>query len=221
MINEKKLKILMVEQSAEDAERVRQLLTQGGLQPDCLRVATVAALRDALLSHDWDVILSDYDLPQLGAQDVLQALANRGLDIPLIIVSSHVGEEAAEHIMALGAYDFVMKSNLARLVPAIRRSLHEVENYQRFITAQAALQKSEALFQAITSNLPGVVFQFLSTVDHQACFPYVSDASETLLGLPPQKLMDNPGLFPELILPDDRESYHQLMSVSAKQLAAW
>jgi PAS domain S-box-containing protein len=221
MINEKKLKILMVEQSAQDAERVRQLLTQGGLQPDCLRVATVAALRDALLSHDWDVILSDYDLPQLGAQDVLQALANRGLDIPLIIVSSHVGEEAAEHIMALGAYDFVMKSNLARLVPAIRRSLHEVENYQRFITAQAALQKSEALFQAITSNLPGVVFQFLSTVDHQACFPYVSDASETLLGLPPQKLMDNPGLFPELILPDDRESYHQLMSVSAKQLAAW
>ena len=221
MDDEKKLKILMVEQSAQDAERVRQLLVQGGLQPDCLRVATVAALRDALLSHDWDVILSDYDLPQLGAQDVLQALANRGLDIPLIIVSSHVGEEAAEHIMALGAYDFVMKSNLARLVPAIRRSLHEVENYQRFITAQAALQKSEALFQAITSNLPGVVFQFLSTVDHQACFPYVSDASETLLGLPPQKLMDNPGLFPELILPDDRESYHHLMSASAEQLAAW
>ncbi|MEK7771388.1 MAG: response regulator, partial [Pseudomonadota bacterium] len=91
MINEKKLKILMVEQSAEDAERVRRLLVQGGLQPDCLRVATIAALRDALLSHDWDVILSDYDLPQLGAQDVLQALANRGLDIPLIIVSSHVG----------------------------------------------------------------------------------------------------------------------------------
>ena len=221
MVNEEKLKILMVEHSAEDAERIRQILAQGGFQSDCLRVATAVALHDALLIRDWDVILSDYDLPQLSAQDVLQALMNRDLDIPLIIVSSHVGEEAAEHIMALGAYDFVMKSNLARLVPAIRRSLHEVENYQRFITAQTALQKSEALFQAITCNLPGVVFQFLSTDNNQISFPYVSDASETLLGLSPQKLMDNPRLFPELVLPDDRESYHQLMITSAEQLSTW
>jgi PAS domain S-box-containing protein len=221
MANEEKLKILMVEHSAEDAERIQYNLAQGGFQPDCLRVTTAAALRDSLLDRDWDVILSDYDLPQLNAQDVLQTLINQGLGIPLIIVSSHAGEEAAEHIMALGAYDFVMKTNLARLVPAIRRSLHEVENYQRFITAQTALQKSEALFQAITSNLPGVVFQFLLAADHQISFPYVSDASETLLGLSPKKLMDKPGLFPELILTDDRESCHQLMITSAEQLSTW
>ena len=211
MGNEEKLKILMVEYSEEDADQVLHILAQGGFQSDCLRVTTVVDLNDALLTRDWDVVLSDYDLPQFNAQDVLQAIRSQGLDIPLIIVSSHVGEEAAEHIMALGAYDFVLKKNLARLVPAIRRSLHEVENYQRFITAQSALQKSETLFQAITSNLPGVVFQFLLTANNQTTFSYVSDASETLLGLLPKKLMDNPKLFPELILPDDRESYHQLL----------
>lgn len=221
MGNEEKLKILMVEYSEEDADRVLHILVQGGFQSDCSRVTTIVDLHDALLTRNWDVVLSDYDLPQFNAQDVLQAIKDQGLDIPLIIVSSHVGEEAAEHIMALGAYDFVLKKNLARLVPAIRRSLHEVENYQRFIIAQSALQKSETLFQAITSNLPGVVFQFLLTANNQTNFSYVSDASETLLGLLPQKLMDNPKLFPELILPDDRESYHQLLITSAEQLSTW
>lgn len=221
MSNEEKLKILIVEYSEEDVDHVLNILAQGGFRTDCIRVSTVADLHDALLTRDWDVVLSDYDLPELNAQDVLQAIKDQALDMPLIIVSSHVGEEAAEHIMALGAYDFMMKKNLARLVPAIRRSLHEVENYQRFITTQTALQKSETLFQAITSNLPGVVFQFLMSAYNQTSFPYVSDASETLLGILPQKLMENPGLFPELILPDDREAYHQLLIASAKQLSTW
>lgn len=211
----------MVEHSEADADLVLRILAQGGFKTDCLCVSTTADLYDALKIRDWDVILSDYDLPRLSAQEVLHIMRSEELDIPLIIISSQIGEEAAEHIMALGAYDFMMKSNLARLVPAIRRSLHEVKNFQRFITAQTALQKSEALFQAITSNLPGVVFQFLLSGNNQTSFPYVSDASETLLGLPPQMLMEKPELFPALILPEDKKSYHQLMMTSAEQLSTW
>ncbi|QOJ21397.1 MAG: response regulator [Gammaproteobacteria bacterium] len=221
MNTEDKLKILMVEHSEEDADLVLRILAQGGFKTDCLCVSTTADLYDALKIRDWDVILSDYDLPRLSAQEVLHIMRSEELDIPLIIISSQIGEEAAEHIMALGAYDFMMKSNLARLVPAIRRSLHEVKNFQCFITAQTALQKSEALFQAITSNLPGVVFQFLLSGNNQTSFPYVSDASETLLGLPPQMLMEKPELFPALILPEDKKSYHQLMMTSAEQLSTW
>lgn len=221
MINEEKLNILMIEDSQRDIDRVLQILSQGGFRTDCNCANTAAALDDALMSRNWNIVLSDYDLPRLSAQKVLQIIKKRNLDIPLIIISSDVGEEAAEHIMALGAYDFMMKSNLARLAPAIRRSLNEVENYQRFITTQTALQKSEALFQVITSNLPGVVFQFLLSGNNQASFPYVSDASETLLGLSPQMLMERPELFPELILPEDKKSYHQLMMMSAEQLSTW
>ena len=221
MFNEEKLKILMVEHSEADAEKILQLLVQSGFQLDYIRVSTIVELHDALLVRNWDVILSDYHLPQLHVEEVLCIIKEQNLDIPLIVVSGRVDEEAAAHIMALGAYDFMMKKNLARLVPVIRRSLHEVDNYQRLIVIQNALQKSETLFQAITSNLPGVVFQFLLTTKNETSFLYASDASETLLGLSPQELIDNPELFPDLILPDDRQSYHQLLITSAEQLSTW
>ncbi len=221
MFNEEKLKILMVEHSEADAEKILQLVVQSGFQLHYIRVSTVDDLHDALLVKNWDVILSDYDLPQLHVEEVLRSIKERNLDIPLIVVSGRVGEEAAAHVMALGAYDFMMKKNLARLMPVIRRSLHEVENYQRLIAIQNALQKSETLFQAITSNLPGVVFQFLLTAKNETSFLYASDASETLLGLTPQELVDNPELFPDLILPDDRQPYHQLLITSAEQLSTW
>lgn len=221
MTNEEKLNLLMVEDSHEIIGRVLQILLQGGFDVDCLCVSTAAALDEALKSREWQIVLSDYHSLELDAEEVIQIIRGRNLNIPLIIISGEVDEEAAEHIMALGAYDFMMKSNLARLVPAIRRSLHEVKNFQRFINTQTALQKSEALFQAIASNLPGVVFQFLLSGNNQASFPYVSDASETLLGLSPQMLMEKPELFPALILPEDKKSYHQLMMTSAEQLSTW
>ncbi len=221
MVSGDKLKVLMIENSAQDVEQIVLLLTRSGFQTEYLQISSIGALQDALSNHHWDLVLSDYDLPQLTVCDVLRILSEKELDIPLIILSSHVGEAVAEHIMALGAYDFMMKRHSARLVPVIRRILNEAENYQRFIIAQSALQKSEALFQAITTNLPSVVFQFLLTSNGETSFLYASDASETLLGLRPEKLIDNSGLFPELILPNDRESYRQSFVVSAEQLSTW
>ncbi|TXI16561.1 MAG: response regulator [Nitrosomonas sp.] len=221
MFNEEKLKILMVEHSEMDTEYILQLLVQGGFKLEYLRVSTINDLYDAFLTRSWDVILSDYDLPQLHVENVLHAIKEQDLDVPLIVVSSRVGEEAAAHIMALGAYDFMMKENLSRLVPVIRRGLQEVKNYQHLIAIQSALQKSETLFQAITSNLPGVVFQFVLTAKNETHFLYASDASETLLGLTPHELKDNPELFPALILTDDKKSYHQLLIASAEQLSTW
>ncbi|GKS68302.1 PAS domain S-box-containing protein [Nitrosomonas sp. PY1] len=221
MANKDKLKVLMVENSEHDVEQVMLLLARGGFQTEHLQITSIEALQNALSNHCWDLILSDYDLPQLTVHDVLRIVREKNLNIPLIILSSHTDETAAEHIMALGAYDFMMKHHSTRLVPVIRRMLNEAENHQRFIVAQSALQKSEVLFQAITANLPSVVFQFLLTSNGETSFLYASDASETLLGLRPEKLIDYPGLFPELILPDDRESYCQSFVVSAEQLSTW
>lgn len=221
MDSEKKLSVLMVENSAEDAEQTCNALRESGLRLDYQHVSSLEILRDELLNEYWDIVLSDYSLPGFDVQDVLRTLSDRGLTTPVIVVSTTMDENSAASIMALGACDFVMKANMSRLVPAIRRSLHDAENCQRIAEAQSALQKSEALFQAITSNLPGVVFQFLLEPTHQMSFPYVSDASETLLGISPQTLIDKPELFPALILPDDKESYDQLMMTSAEQLSTW
>lgn len=219
--NEEKLGVLIVEHSELNVNEILQALKRGGFQIDFVSVSTIDALKNELQCKVWDVILSNYDLLQFEAEDVLKIVANLVPSVPLIVISSDVDEEAAEHTMALGAYDFMMITNLARLVPAVRRSLRETANSQQCLVMEAALQKSEDLFQGITSNLPGVVFQFLLTDQGQISYPFVSDATETLLGLSPRRLMDKPQLFPELILPEDKDSYYQLMMTSAEQLATW
>ncbi len=215
------LNILVVVDSSEDVEKILRVLDEGGICCDCLCISTVNELHAALVDQSWDVILSSYSLKQIDAKEVLSVLATYHLNTPFIILSSHAGEEVAGTLMDLGAHDFVMKANMARLVPAIRRSIKEVKNFLRFNETQAALQKSETRFRAITANLPSVVFQFLLDEEGELSFPYVSGGSVTLLGLTPQVLMDSPTLFLELILPEDKSIFDQLMMTSVVQLTMW
>ncbi len=217
----KNLNILMIENSADDVKQVRYLLQAGGFSFDDLRVTTVNELQQVVGDTHWDLILSDYSHPDFVATKALSILAAHDQAVPFFVLSNHGGEEAACALMELGAHDYVMKANMARLVPAIRRSLREVVNFQRVGDTRAALQKSEARFRAITSNLPGVVFQCLLSVNNEISFPYVSDGSVALLGLSPQTLMENPALFPGLILPKDKWTYDELMTASAKYLSTW
>lgn len=219
MIKRRILKILAIESSAAAADLIRDMLAQSGLQLDFLWVNTAHQLRKALRTSVWDIVLSNTNLPLLSADDVLQLLMDYGHDVPLIIVSEREDEEMAVSLMEKGVSDYVAKKNLKRLAPIVRRSLRAAENSRRINITQVALQKSEARFRAITNNLPGVVFQFLMTPDQNESFPYVSNASETLLGLSPHTLMSNATLFSRLILPDDKENYERLLKESAKKLS--
>lgn len=221
----KTLSVLLVEDSADDAELVMRALRddtgEGGFSIDCLRVETAEAMQSALAGGGWDVILSDYNLPGFGAEEALSVLQASGHDIPFIIVSACIGEETAVSLMKAGAHDFVMKGSLARLVPAVQRGLLEAETRRQFQHAQAELEQSEARFRVIASNLPGVVYQLLQQADGSVLFPYVSDGSLALFGLSPQALQDDPALFPNLILPEDQTSYAQSMAASAAKLSTW
>ena len=115
--NRDTLRVLMVEDSADDAELILHALDEGGFDIHCARVETAETLRKALAAAEWDVILSDYDLPRFSADEALSVARERRLDIPFIIVSGCIGEEAAVALMKAGAHDFVIKGS-ARLVPA-------------------------------------------------------------------------------------------------------
>src|SRR5204862_2290819 len=86
---------------------------------------TYTEMHVALVRKSWDIIISDYHLPQFNAPAALSVLRNSGLDIPFIVVSGAVGEDLAVAMMKAGAQDYLMKSNLARLVPAVQRELKE------------------------------------------------------------------------------------------------
>ncbi len=121
------LRLLLVEPSENDAATLAEDLNQGGFDPAIERVETLEALKAALAQEVWDLVLCDWSTPLLQAPDVLALIQERGLDLPVIVVSAKSGEEMAVAAMKAGARDYLMKDNLARLLPAVQHELREAE----------------------------------------------------------------------------------------------
>jgi DNA-binding NtrC family response regulator len=121
----KPLRILAVEDSQDDLVLILRELRRGGYEPVHQRVDTEAALTAALAGRTWDIIISDFSMPQFDALDALRVVQRSGHDLPFIIVSGAIGEDVAVNAMKAGAHDYILKSNLSRLLPAVGRELRE------------------------------------------------------------------------------------------------
>ena len=148
------LRVLLVEDSESDAGLIIRRLQGAGYDLAYERVETPGAMRTALAQPDWDIVLADYKMPQFSASAALEILKASGRDLPFIIVSGTIGEEKAVAMMKAGAHDYVMKHNLARLVPAVARELGEAEGRRERRLAEAALLKSEAALSSILRAAP-------------------------------------------------------------------
>jgi signal transduction histidine kinase len=141
-----KLSVLIVEDSESDADLlVRQLECIGGYEVYHERVETAEGMRKALRHGSWDVVLSDYRMPQFSAPLALDVLKESELDLPFIVVSGTIGEELAVAAMKAGSHDYVMKDNLARLAPAIERELREAQMRAAHREAEKRLRLTERL----------------------------------------------------------------------------
>ncbi|MBM3777027.1 MAG: response regulator [Acidimicrobiia bacterium] len=136
------LKALIVEDSPDDAELLLRHLRRQGLEIAFLRVQTAPAMRQALSDEDWDVVLSDYSMPEFSAEEALGILKESGLDIPFIIVSGTIGEETAVRSLKAGAHDFLVKSQLSRLVPALQREVREAARRRRLRATELRLSET-------------------------------------------------------------------------------
>ena len=115
------LSVLIIEDSSFDAMVMVNVLEQGGYSVEHEQVETSKELTHALEHGSWDVILSDYNLPEFSAAEALEMIKQSGLDIPFIIISGGIGEDVAVAAMKSGAHDYLMKGQLARLVVAVER----------------------------------------------------------------------------------------------------
>jgi len=147
------LRVLLIEDSEDDAALVVRELSRGGYDPTWERVDTAAALAAALRRQPWDLITCDWMMPQLTAPAALQLIQESGYDVPIIIVSGEVGEEVAVTAMKTGAHDFVSKHRMTRLVPAIERELREADGRRARKRAEHALRESEASVRSVLSAL--------------------------------------------------------------------
>lgn len=139
-MNATSIRVLLVEDSEDDALLLERQLRKGGFLPDVLRVTSADEIRNSLLRQQWDLVISDHNLPGLSSETVLELVRESGLDLPFIIVSGSIGEDIAVAAMKTGAHDYIMKDNLARLVPAIEREIREVKNRQEHKRAQQIIQ---------------------------------------------------------------------------------
>jgi PAS domain S-box-containing protein len=146
------LRVLIVEDSGVDARVLVNLLRGGGWQVEHRRVETGPALAEALATGNWDVILSDHNLPELSAPRALAILQESGKDIPFLIVSGGIEEGVAIEAMKAGAHDFLIKGALARLVPVVQRELREVGVRTARRNAELSLRESELRYRSVWEN---------------------------------------------------------------------
>src|SRR5438552_7777243 len=195
----KTLRILNVEDSEQDMALIARHLQRGGYDLISDRIETAETMKVALESHGWDVILCDYSMPHFNALAALALVKEMKLDIPFIIISGTIGEEAAVEAMRAGAQDYLMKDALARLAPSIERELEEAQNRRARRTAEAALLTSERKYRLLfdSNPLPMWVFdretrRFLAV--NEAAIAHYGFSREEFLAMriddirPPQEL---------------------------------
>lgn len=145
MIENRFLRILLIEDSDDDAQLLLRELRRIGYEVECQRVETAGEMRSALEHKEWDILICDYSLPHLNAPQALEILKSTGLDLPFIIISGTIGEESAISALKAGAHDFILKGKYARLGPAIERELREAGIRKDRSRAEQQLREKEKL----------------------------------------------------------------------------
>ena len=200
----KSLRVLHIEDSERDATMTTRALRDGGYEVFTQRVENAEALSAALSAEVWDVILSDYSLLDFDAFSALALLRSSGLDIPFIIISGTTGEETVVRAMVAGASDYLVKDNLARLVPAIERELNEAkilriarEAEENLIGLKNELQAAVKGYERVLDNSLDII----CSIDEDGHFASVNKASYEIWGYEPGELIGKS--YKSLVHPDD------------------
>lgn len=191
------LKVLLIEDSEDDAQLVILELRRGGFKPEYVRVETAPELREALGQQKWDVVLSDYNLPEFDVQSGLAIVQETGMDIPFIIMSGFVRAADVVQYLKAGAHDFLEKDDLARLVPAIERELREVEVRKQRREAEETLHK---LSRAVEQSPSTVII-----TDHEGLIEYVNPKFEEITGYSTEEIRGKlPDILDSGIMPQEQ-----------------
>jgi PAS domain S-box-containing protein len=153
----KPLSVLFVEDSEDDALLMIRELVKGGYEPGYERVETEEAMRAAFRQKHWDMILCDYQMPQLNGLAAITLLKEACIDTPLIIVSGAIGEELAVECMRMGARDYIMKDNLHRLAPVVERELKEAESRRQCKRVEQRFQEQYTLLTSMINSPKDII----------------------------------------------------------------
>jgi len=149
------LRVLIVEDSVEDTFLIVRELQRGGFNVTFERVETASTMRAAIDAQSWDLVISDYSMPSFSGTAALALYQQSRLDAPFIVVSGFIGEELAVEMLKAGAHDYVMKDNLARLVPAVQNELRAAQERRNQRQAEAVTEYLAAIVESCDDAIVG------------------------------------------------------------------
>lgn len=205
----KPLRVLIVEDSEDDALLLVFELRRGNYAPVTKRVENSDSMRKALKEETWDLVISDYVLPGFSGLDALKLVRASGLDLPFIIVSGKIGEEDAVRAMKEGANDYLIKGNTSRLIPAIEREMQEAEVRRKRREAESALVRSERRYKRLVSAVTDYIY---TVILHKGGVVKTSHGPGCLsvTGYSHEEYVDNPFLWYQMIYEEDRSAVTSL-----------
>ncbi len=205
----KPLRVLIVEDSEDDALLLVFELRRGDYSPLSQRVESVEAMSKALEDQTWDLVISDYVLPGFSGLEALRLVRKSGLDLPFIIVSGKIGEDTAVNAMKEGANDYLIKGNISRLVPAIEREMQEAEVRRKRREAEAALVRSERRYKRLVAAVTDYIYT-VTLKDGSVVKTSHGPGCLTVTGYSHEEYMENPFLWYQMIFEEDRAAVTSL-----------
>jgi len=179
------IKILLLEDNASDAKLLERRLFKRWQNLKIVRIFAAEDMQKALTEQEWDIIISDFSMPQFTGLEALEILHETRLDIPFIMVSGKMGEDVAVSVMRAGAQDYILKDKLDRLIPAIERELSEWETRKQNKKTKEELRISETAWAKTFSSIADSIM----LVDSEGKIKQINKAAVNTFNLPKSEIL--------------------------------
>jgi len=193
-VERKIIRLLIVDDSPDEAEIGAQALRKGGFMLKTQRAHDLPSMQAALESSRWDLIITEHTLPHFGAQAALELVKRASLDVPFIVLTRSIIDRDLITLMTLGAHDVILKNQTARIVPVVKRELRAADDRADYRQAQEKLKEMEGKHRAIVDGSREAICYVQDGMHIDANAAYLAifgyDSFEELEGVPIMNLID-------------------------------